>query len=175
LAKLHGGTIVAKSEGKGRGSSFTLRLPLIQSAQLSVQLPLGSKSRAKIAEGYEVLIVDDNIAAAESLAALLETKGHHVMLAHNGSDAIEVVGRSPPDLAIIDIGLPDIDGHTLAKRLTKNGFSGVLIALSGFGQPEDKARSRSSGFRRHLTKPATLADIENVLPIDLVGPSHVSG
>ena len=163
LAELHGGSLTAESDGKGLGSTFTLRLPLLQVGQLAITLH--EQPQRDVAEypRLDIVVVDDNAPAAEALAKLLRAIGHRADVCMNGEEAVSYVAAHRPDAAFVDIGLPDIDGHTVARRIRKTAFKGTLVALSGYGQPEDKARARSSGFHHHLTKPASLAEIEAIL------------
>lgn len=109
-----------------------------------------------------ILIVDDNIAAAESLGRLFEFRGHAIARAHTGADAIDLAREHDPDIIILDIGLPDMDGYEVARSLREEETDSALIALTGYGQDEDKQRAKSAGFDYHLTKPVGLAEIEGV-------------
>lgn len=166
LIALHGGTIEGFSAGPGRGSTFTIRLPrtiLIQPTGVTemdaVRAPAAKESR------FKVLVADDNRDAADSLALLLEMNGHEVSVVHNGEDAVRMAGRTVPDAAILDIGMPDITGYEVAQRIRAEswGQEMLLIAVTGWGQKEDKARAHSMGFDHHLTKPVDLDQIEKLL------------
>lgn len=109
-----------------------------------------------------ILIVDDNITAAESLGKLLELRGHTIARAYTGTDALDTAREYDPDIIILDIGLPDMDGYEVAQHLRKEEFKSALIALTGYGLDEDKVRAKESGFDYHLTKPIGLAEIEEV-------------
>jgi signal transduction histidine kinase/CheY-like chemotaxis protein len=166
LAEMHGGSIEAKSPGLGAGSSFTVFLPLatgVPSAGRSrnfVNRLRGTAGGAK----KKVLIVDDNIPAAEGLASLLKRRGHTVTVAHTGADALEAVQKQNPDCVVLDIGLPDTDGYEVAKKIrAASGPLPKLIALTGYGQEDDKQKSRDAGFDAHLTKPVSADDVEAVL------------
>lgn len=162
LVSKHGGTVEASSE-PGKGSEFVVRLPALDTAAAPIETnerpsPLPSSS-------VRVLIVDDNIDAAESLALLLETSGHIVATAHSGFAALEAINVHRPQVVFLDIGLPELDGYEIAKRVrsapaTRNIF---LVAMTGYGQQTDRDRSHAAGFDRHLVKPAAFEDIEAIL------------
>lgn len=175
MTEMHRGTIVAQSAGVGMGTQFTVTLPLPPTAPLPLStVPHRSLrrrfSRTGVAASTEpkeyssILVVDDNEPAAQALAALLRGNGHDVSVAYTGAQALELTARNKPDVALLDIGLPDMDGHELARQLRKT-FDGrmVLIALTGFGQAEDKLKAREAGFNEHLTKPVSIADIERII------------
>ena len=163
LVELHGGSLTAASEGEGRGSVFTLRLACAakdSAAPLAKQAPPGA-----IPSPRRILIVDDNVEAALTLAELLALDGHETHVAHDGPSAVEAARRLSPDVAILDIGLPGFDGFEVARRLrAEPELRGLLlVALSGWVQPDDRARSREAGFDHHLAKPVQLKSLELVL------------
>jgi CheY-like chemotaxis protein len=153
LAELHGGTLHAESAGPGRGSRFVLRLP----AAASQPTPHGAAADGAVRSpgGRRVLVVDDNVDAADTLAMLLGLAGHDVHVAINGGEALASAARLRPELAFLDLGLPDIGGLELAGRIRAlPGLGPVrLVALTGWGREEDRARAREAGFDAHLTKP----------------------
>jgi signal transduction histidine kinase/ActR/RegA family two-component response regulator len=153
LAELHGGTLAARSEGPERGSTFSLRLPL---AQAEVTPPAAVV--AAVPRGRRVLVVDDNRDAADLLASLLKESGYEVTVAYDGPEAVAAAARAVPDVALLDLGLPGMDGYELAERLqaTRAGAPLQLIALSGYGLDADRSRSRAVGFDIHLVKPVAL-------------------
>ena len=160
LAELHGGSLTAASEGPGKGSVFTLRLPL--EADAAAPPGVEESARAESVSPRRVLVVDDNVDAARTLADLLALDGHEAHVAHDGPSAVEFARRLRPDVAILDIGLPGFSGLEVARRLRADpSLAGLLlVALSGWVQPEDLVRSREAGFDHHLAKPvgsATLA------------------
>jgi CheY-like chemotaxis protein len=166
LIALHGGTVDASSGGPGQGSVFTIRLPrsiIIQSTGVEkmamIQTMAGEGRRLK------VLVADDNRDAADSLAMLLEMNGHEVMVVHGGLDALAVAAESRPDAVILDIGMPDVTGYEVARqmRAAEWGSGITLIAVTGWGQKDDKARATEAGFDHHLTKPVDLDRIEALL------------
>jgi CheY-like chemotaxis protein len=152
LVELHGGRIWARSAGTGKGSEFVIRLPAARAAAAVAAAP-GAGMPASAPR--RVLVVDDNVDAAESLAMLLETLGHDVRLAHDGGSALALVEADPPDVILLDIGLPVVDGFTVAQRLRGDRrFAGMrIVALSGYGRDQDLARGRDAGFDEHLVKP----------------------
>ena len=164
LLALHGGEIEARSEGLGYGSEFVVRLPLTAPADAEAST-VGSGDPAARAPRQRVLVVDDNVDAAESLRVALEFEGHVVETAHDGPAAIASVESFAPDTVLLDIGLPQMDGYEVARRI--RGRSGdqrvLLIAVTGWGQEEDKQRAHDAGFDRHLTKPATVAQITSLM------------
>ena len=162
IIELHGGTVTAHSEGLGLGSEFVVRMPAIESpAQAAIGAPVvnGAPARRKI------LVVDDNADAAESLAALLSISGHETRMAHDGPEALQQAERFHPDVVFLDIGMPTLDGHETAKLIRRQpwGKQMVLVALTGWGQNEDRRRSKDAGFNHHLVKPADPAVVEKLL------------
>ena len=163
LAELHGGSLTAASEGLGKGSAFTLRLPVETGPGTPPELhPPAPPVRAA---PRRVLVVDDNVDAARALAELLVLDGHEAHVAHDGPSAVEAVRRLNPDVAILDIGLPGFSGLEVARRLRQDSSLAnlFLVALSGWVQPEDIVRSREAGFDHHLAKPVTVATLERLL------------
>jgi CheY-like chemotaxis protein len=159
LVALHGGTVEVHSEGRNRGSEFTLRLPLASghAAQVEGETSGAVQPRAQ-GTGPSILIVDDNEDAAAMLAEYVKSLGYRVRTAHDGPAALKIAFDAPPDIALLDIGLPVMDGYELATRLRElaMGPQMKLIAVTGYGQAEDRKRSRESGFDAHLVKPVDL-------------------
>jgi two-component system, chemotaxis family, CheB/CheR fusion protein len=141
LIEMHGGTLRAFSEGAGKGSEFVIELPLASS----------SVSHA----GLRAMVIDDNIDAAEAMALMLNLSGHTVRIFHNGLDALQSVDAIKPHVVLLDIGLPGMDGFEIASRIRRleNGSSIRLIAVSGYGEPDDRLRGHRSGFDHYLVKP----------------------
>ena len=162
LVTLHGGTITVKSEGPGRGSEFEARLPL---AQATGSGPAPANRPRSAPRARRILVADDNVDAATSLAALLEERGHEVRVAHDGARALEVAREFQPDAAFLDIGMPKVQGYEVARRLREDPATSrcLLIALTGWGRDDDRQRAREAGFDRHLVKPADPAGIDEVL------------
>ncbi len=163
LVELHGGSVVAHSE-LGRGSEFVVRLPLMQAAVPTAPAPL-TEVTASQTGGLQVMVVDDNVDAAESLAVLLEMTGHAVRLAYDGPSALQAVITHRPQVVLLDIGLPGLDGFEVAQRIRKqSALDGVtLVALTGYGQDSDRQRALDAGFDYHLVKPADFGEIEKIL------------
>ena len=160
LVELHGGTVEARSEGLSRGATFVIRLPLAAGRGES-DAGAAPSALGEHAPSRRILIVDDNDDAAASLALLLSHAGHEVCDVRDGRSALEVARAFAPDVVLLDIGLPDMDGWELARKLrAQSGEASLkLIAVSGYGQKADRRRSRDSGIDYHLTKPVDYASI----------------
>jgi PAS domain S-box-containing protein len=160
LAEMHGGTATASSEGEGSGSEFTLRLPLIEACAEKPVMPIASR----VAASRRVLVVDDNYDAATTLALLLKVDGHETHVVCNGKDALEAVDDFRPDVVLLDIGLPEMDGYEVAKHLrhSRRSDNPLLVAITGYGQADDRERSRAAGFDYHLVKPVNLPELLNL-------------
>ncbi len=158
LVRLHDGQVQAFSDGLGQGARFVVRLPLREQPQPAPgTAPSGEEASRRT---RRVLLVDDNRDGAEQLAELLALHGHEVRVAHSGADALQKLDRFRADVAVLDIGLPDMDGVELARRLRPLlGTGAVLVALSGYGQEHDRARSLAAGFAHHLVKPVVPAEL----------------
>jgi CheY-like chemotaxis protein len=150
--EFHGGTVEARSDGPGRGSELTVRLPVIEEA---APRPEVTGATPLLAVTRRILIVDDNEDGAATLAMLLQLSGHETHEAHDGLQAFEAAERLRPDAVLLDIGLPKLNGYEVCRRIRKEpwGRSMVLVALTGWGQAEDRHRSREAGFDAHLVKP----------------------
>ena len=161
LVEMHGGTIEAKSAGLGHGSEFIVRLPVAPDARSPSQ-PYPTSARDEVAAGsVRILVVDDNRDAADTMAMLLGAKGHEVRVAYDGVEGIEAAAAFTPDIVLLDIGLPKLDGHGVARALRERfGSSLLLIAVTGLGQEEDRRRSKSAGFDHHFTKPLDPAALD---------------
>ncbi len=162
LAQMHGGRVEARSAGLGQGSIFSVRLPVALE-------PAGE--RAEVVEDPEpvphrrVLIVDDNVDSAESLSMLLSTLGHETQLAHDGEEALAMVDAFNPDVVLLDIGLPRLNGYEVARRIRRAspGEGPRLIALTGWGLAEDRRLAKEAGFDHHVTKPVELSVLSGLL------------
>jgi NO-binding membrane sensor protein with MHYT domain/CheY-like chemotaxis protein len=155
IVETHGGTIVAASEGLGRGATFTVRLPAIPAPRAA----RASDTPADAASGRQVVIVEDSSDTRLSLQRILEHEGHTVHAVADGPSGLKAILRYRPDIALVDIGLPGLDGYRLAERLRAAGVGTYLVALTGYGLSEDKKRARAAGFDAHLTKPAPLDEL----------------
>ncbi len=162
LTELHGGTVEAKSEGLGHGSEFVVKLPVVTTdavatptADAVVPAPIGRR----------VLVADDNQDAADSLAMILEMAGHDVRVVHDGRSALSVAEAFRPDTVLLDIGMPQLNGYEVAQALRQEpwGASITLIALTGWGQEDDRQRAIDAGFDRHLTKPVDPDALESLI------------
>lgn len=158
LVRLHGGTVTATSGGAGQGAEFTVRLPALPAQPLAAApAPNDTASwltqPAPTRKGRSILVVDDNSDAATLLADVLRAVGHDVQVACDGPSALTVSLEHPPDIAILDLSMPVMDGYELARRLRERPRPPRLIALSGYGQLHDRVRSQALGFERHLVKP----------------------
>jgi PAS domain S-box-containing protein len=161
IVELHGGTVSAESAGTGHGSQFTIRLPVAGRA-VAAQRSLASEPRSFT--GRRVLVVDDNVDAAESLAETLKLAGHEVEVAFDGPTAIDKARLNPPDVVLCDIGLPGMSGYEVARRLRASGANGMqLIAVTGYAQPEDVKNAVDAGFDGHVAKPCDPEEIERLL------------
>lgn len=152
IAELHGGVLTAHSEGLGKGSEFVLRLPAAQAPELqeSAAAPAGEPAFRQ-----RILVVDDNVDAAESLGTMLAYSGHDVRVAHGGVEALSTAREFVPNVMILDLGMPEMDGYAVARAVRSDPrfASTRLIALSGYGQPDDRRRTADVGFDEHLVKP----------------------
>ncbi|HEY0824755.1 MAG TPA: response regulator [Ramlibacter sp.] len=164
LVALHGGSVHATSPGIGQGSTFTVRLPLLAAGSDAASGPAASPSPGKPGQ-LQVLVVDDNQDAAESLGVLLDIEGHAAHIAHTGAEALQLAQSQPLDVVFLDIGLPDMTGYDVARRmrLLPGMQKTLLVALTGWGTQDDRQRTRDAGFDRHLTKPAELPAVEELL------------
>jgi PAS domain S-box-containing protein len=153
LVEMHGGKVEAHSPGLGQGSEFVLRLPARVPAEKPAMLP--EADAPVLARGLRVLVVEDNVDAAESLAALLRLWGHNVHVVHDGLEAVYEAHRQHPEVVLLDIGLPGLDGYQVAKRLREDAEmdGALLVAMTGYGQPDDRRRSREAGIHHHFVKP----------------------
>lgn len=160
LVELHGGTIEARSEGAGCGAEFVVRLPR------GTEPAAHGDSRAfKDGSGFSILLVEDNADAAEMLRQVLELSGHRVRVAAHGEQGLELARQQAPDVVLCDLGLPGITGYEVAERLRADAQTHdiPLVALSGYGRPEDKARCAAAGFDAHLTKPVDASTVERLV------------
>jgi CheY-like chemotaxis protein len=153
LVELHGGRVEARSEGLGKGAEFTVRLPALPASEVGMAKSDDPRLAARL--HAHVLIVEDNRDSAESLKMLLELLGHQVSVVHDGLAALESAGRAIPDVMLVDIGLPGIDGYEVARRARKDPRlrDVALVALTGYGSAEDKRAAVDAGFDHHLVKP----------------------
>jgi signal transduction histidine kinase/CheY-like chemotaxis protein len=163
LVELHGGTITAWSAGPGHGSEFVLSLPVSQTA--SPVPDAATIAPSSTGPALRIVVVDDNKDAADSLAMLLEFDGHHVWTANDGVAGLDLALKVVPDVLMLDIGLPQLSGYEVARRIRQHphGSKVVLVAISGWGQEKDKVEAAAAGFDHHLTKPVDLDLLKNIL------------
>jgi signal transduction histidine kinase/ActR/RegA family two-component response regulator len=164
LVEMHGGTVEARSEGEGRGSEFIVRLPVLPSAVQKVELPVVDEP-ATSSKRHRILVADDNVDSAASLAKLLELLGHEVSTANDGLQAVGVAETFRPNVILLDIGMPKLNGYEACLRIRQQpwGRNALLVALTGWGQDEDKRRSQEAGFDVHLVKPVDPGALEKLL------------
>jgi two-component system, chemotaxis family, CheB/CheR fusion protein len=165
LVRLHGGTIEARSEGPGRGSEFIVHLPLEERSDEGAEPDARSEDADLVCAGLRILVADDNRDAADTCATLLEVFGNRVQRAYTARRALELGQRFRPDVLLLDIGLPDLIGYELARKVRASewGRRAVLIAVTGWGQEEDQRRALEAGFDHHLTKPIAAETLEALL------------
>ena len=164
LAQMHGGDIEARSEGEQRGAEFVVQLPLAESGGEVYPCATGA-SEAHVPTARRVLVADDNRDSADMLGELIQELGSDVAVANDGEEAVEMAHAFHPDVAVLDIGMPKMDGYEAARRIRREsgGRRVKLVALTGWGQAEDRRRAREAGFDAHLVKPVNLAVLEALL------------
>lgn len=167
LVELHDGVISASSPGLGLGSQFVLRLPALPVTEAGADEPSrrDDNLRVKAQNPCRVLVVDDNVDAAKSLAMLLKFQGHQIQVAYDGPMALKTADEFRPEVVLLDIGLPRLDGYQVARQMREQpwGSSIMIIALTGYGQDEDRQRTASAGFNAHLVKPVDLGALQLLL------------
>ncbi len=165
LAELHGGTVEVQSAGLGRGSEFVVRLPILSEEAKETPLPAAGEPAGAPPKARRILIVDDNRDSATSLATLLQLIGNEAYTAFDGAEGLKLAEKFRPDVVLLDIGLPKLNGYEVARALRKQpwGKSMVVVALTGLGQVEDRQRSNEAGFDGHLVKPVDLASLTQFL------------
>ncbi len=163
LVEMHGGRVEARSDGPGKGSEFVVRLPVMLSPEPEPSRPRVDEDAGGLR--YRILVVDDNKDAAISLALLLKMMGHETQTAYDGLEAVAVAEGFRPEVVLLDIGLPLLNGHDACRSIRKQPWSNgmTFIALTGWGQEEDRRRSKEAGFNFHLVKPVDHTDIERLL------------
>jgi CheY-like chemotaxis protein/anti-sigma regulatory factor (Ser/Thr protein kinase) len=164
LAEMHGGTVEVQSAGLGQGSEFVVRLPIvIETSKPSLSEP--TTGEATTTTSRRILVVDDNRVSAVSLAKLLQMTGNETCTAHDGVAAVEAAATFQPEVVLLDIGLPKLNGYEAARKIRDQswGKSMVLIAVTGWGQDEDRQKSRDAGFNGHIVKPVDHAELMNLL------------
>jgi signal transduction histidine kinase len=165
LVESHGGSVSATSDGLGKGSVFTIRLPFAASLPVMSEIPAGLQSENLFVTPMSILVVDDNVDAADSMHMMLTAVGHEVSVCYTAASALEQARKAMPQVFLLDIGLPDMDGAELARQLRRLPSSpeSVLIAVTGYGQEKDKKKSAEAGFDHHLVKPVQVSDVLTIL------------
>ena len=171
IVELHGGKVWAESRGPGTGSSFALRLPRAQPAAADRHRPAGAVPAGAAASSRRIMVVDDNVDAATMLATLLQFHGHDVRTATNGPEALATGAEFHPEIVFLDIGLPGMSGYELARRLRDRPDmrTATLVAVTGWGQEDDRRQSKEAGIDHHLTKPV---DSDHVLAVVAEATHH---
>jgi signal transduction histidine kinase len=165
LVSLHGGTVTATSEGVGKGSTFIVRLPMDHTEELYDDKTTSSTVMETAHKTFRILVADDNTDAAQSLASLLKLYGHEIQIAQNGAQALQIANAFQPEVVFLDIGMPGMAGYEVARELRKiAGLERIrIVAVTGWGTEEDRARSKAAGFDSHFTKPLSPAAITKLL------------
>jgi CheY-like chemotaxis protein len=162
LVELHGGTVLAASAGPGRGSTFTVRLPVVTQ---TADDPLAAPGVGRPRLARKILIADDNRDAATTMATMLELLGDDVRVAHDGVEAVALAAAFRPAIVLMDIGMPRLNGHDATRRIREQPWGRALkiVALTGWGQDSDRVQSRDAGCDGHLIKPVSLQALEQLL------------
>jgi signal transduction histidine kinase/ActR/RegA family two-component response regulator len=165
LIEMHGGSIEARSEGTGQGSEFVVRLPALTPAAKAFPDETAVLEEDRPTVRRRILVVDDNLDSAESMAMMLTLSGHEVAMAHDGMEAVERAREFQPEVAFLDLGMPKLDGYEAARSIRRQSWGKqiMLVALTGWGQQEDKRRSREAGFDAHLVKPIDFGALEELV------------
>jgi signal transduction histidine kinase/ActR/RegA family two-component response regulator len=165
LVEMHRGTIEASSEGEGLGSEFIIRLPVVVRAMVESDTPNDSAQEVATSSARRILVVDDNVDAARSLSQVLKIMGNDVRTANDGEAGVAVAEQFRPDLVLMDVGMPKVDGYEAARRIRKHGWAEnmVLVALTGWGREGDRKKSSDAGFNHHLVKPVSMDTLLQLL------------
>jgi len=166
LLELHGGTITAFSDGLGKGTEFQIRLPRLRPSPVGEPARTAEPAPPDDTQSYRILVADDLRDSADSLASLLETFGHTVAVAYDGEQALELAESFRPDIAVLDLGMPKVDGYEACRRIRASAWGGsvILVAQTGWGQTHDLGRSRQAGFDHHAVKPIELDTLLAMFP-----------
>lgn len=165
LVEMHGVSIEASSEGSGKGTEFRVRLPILGTPSEAAAPPASQREEPRPAAARRILVVDDSSDVAVSLAVYLRMTGNEVETAHDGLEGVAAAERFRPEVVLLDIGMPTLDGHDACRTMRERpwGKAMVIVALSGCGQDDDRRRSKEAGFDAHLVKPIDLATIQRLL------------
>jgi PAS domain S-box-containing protein len=164
LVEMHGGTVKAQSGGPGAGSTFTVSLPVLETSPALPEVATPDESRTLSGPKRKILVVDDNRDSADSMALMLKLAGHEIVTAHDGIEAVEVAQEFRPEVVLMDIGMPRLNGLDATRRIRAEtwGKTMIIIALTGWGQDTDRDQSKEAGCDGHLVKPITLSDLANL-------------
>jgi CheY-like chemotaxis protein len=165
LIEMHGGTVNAQSDGPGKGSTFTVRLAALTPTAEPVAAATPQDVRQPAGPARRILVVDDSRDSARTLATVLRLRGNEVHIAHDGIEAVEAAERIRPDIVLMDVGMPRLNGYEAARRIREqsSGKHAIIIALTGWGQEGDRIQSTEAGCDGHLVKPVNLLDLERLL------------
>jgi CheY-like chemotaxis protein len=175
LVRLHGGTVTAHSDGPGTGAEFVVRLPALVEDEHPLERPSETVPTPIVPRRF--LVVDDNVDSATTLAALLEMKGNEVELAFDGLQAVESANRFHPDVILLDLGMPKLNGYDACRRIRAESWSRntVLVAVTGWGQDSDRRKTSDAGFDAHIVKPVDVRLLEKTLgSLPLPAPQHAA-
>ena len=178
LTEMHGGSVSVRSEGPGRGAEFTVKLPVMASALAVLSSQRKDPGVIPQIEPQRILVADDNHDAAEALSLQLQLAGHDVRTAHDGVEALTVAQAFEPDIVLLDLGMPKMDGYEAARELRLRPIGGkrmALIALTGWGQQQDRDRTADAGFDAHLVKPVAEAQLFKALAAAVEGKRRTEG
>jgi CheY-like chemotaxis protein len=165
LVEMHRGTVTAQSDGQGQGSAFTVRLPLLDGESAATADDMPEEPPTQPGSKRRILVVDDNRDAAVSMARMLKLMANDVHTAHSGREALSAAESFRPELILMDVGMPDVDGYDTTRRIREQpwGKHIAVYALTGWGQEADRLKSQEAGCNGHLVKPVNLRDLERVL------------
>jgi signal transduction histidine kinase/CheY-like chemotaxis protein len=165
LVELHGGTVEAASDGLGKGSEFTIRLPILQASDVVREEVADAPDETRSFPSHRILVVDDVWPAAKTVALILRSRGQHVRTAASGAEALAMIEQEPPDLILSDISMPGMDGYELAQEIRRRPeWNDIrLVAVTGYGQESDKKAAKEAGFNDHLVKPISTTNLEGLL------------
>jgi len=164
LVEIHGGSVRGSSDTQGGGTEFEIRLPVLTAETDGTGVRAAEPTEEESGALRRILVVDDKRDAAESMAMLLRLRGHQVMVAHDAREALEIAAVTWPSVVLLDIGLPEIDGYEVCRRLRQQGMVDTqIIAMTGYGQERDRQRSREAGFDAHTVKPVDIGEVVKLL------------
>ena len=165
IVDLHGGSVEASSAGVGQGSEFVVCLPCVRQTQIQTESNVNLEAQGVETPAMRILVADDNVDSADCLARLLKIAGHELRVAYDGPTALALATNFQPKVILLDIGLPGLSGYEVAQRIRQNSETknATLVAITGWGQPEDQERSREAGFDHHLLKPVNPESLQQLL------------